>query len=61
MTILTAGPLKIDAPLGERYDEITNAFNSIRDDAKSMVYQVEDGRIDTFERISNMWMKATRV
>jgi hypothetical protein len=46
--------------LGERYEEITNAFNSIRDDAKSMVEQVEDGKIDTFERISNIWMKVTR-
>ena len=46
--------------LGERYEEITDAFNSIRDDAKSMVEQVEDGKIDTFERIGNMWMKATR-
>jgi len=46
--------------LGERYEEITDAFNSIRDDAKTMVEQVEDGKIDTFERISNIWMKATR-
>lgn len=46
--------------IGERYEEITNAFNSIRDDAKSMVEQIEDGRLDTFERISNVWMKVTR-
>ncbi len=46
--------------LGERYEKITEAFNSIRDDAKTMVEQVEDGKIDTFERISNIWMKATR-
>lgn len=46
--------------LGERYNEITGAFNSIRDDAKSMVQQVEDGKIDTFERIGNVWMKVTR-
>ncbi len=46
--------------LGERYEEITKAFNSIRDDAKSMVKQVEDGKIDTFERIGNVWMKVTR-
>ncbi len=46
--------------LGERYEEITEAFDSIRKDAKSMVEQVEDGKIDTFERISNIWMKATR-
>ena len=46
--------------IGERYENITDAFNSIRDDAKRMVEQVEDGKIDTFERISNIWMKATR-
>ena len=46
--------------LGERYEDITNAFNSIRDDAKNMVDQVEDGKIDTFERLSNIWMKVTR-
>jgi len=45
---------------GERYKEITNAFNSIRDDAKSLVDQVEDGKIDTFERMGNIWMKVTR-
>lgn len=46
--------------LGERYEEITNDFNSIRNDAKKMVEQVDDGKIDTFERISNVWMKVTR-
>lgn len=46
--------------LGERYSEITEAFNSIRDDAKTMVKQIEDGRIDTFERLQNIWQKATR-
>jgi hypothetical protein len=30
--------------IGQRYEEITNAFNSIRDDAKTMVDQVEDGK-----------------
>lgn len=46
--------------MGERYKEITEAFNSIRNDAKNMVDQVEDGKVDTFERISNVWMKVTR-
>ena len=46
--------------LGERYEDITNSFDSIRKDAKSMVDQVEDGKIDTFERLANIWMKATR-
>ena len=46
--------------LGDRYEDITNAFNSIRDDAKTMVEQVEDGKLDSFERIGNVWMKVTR-
>jgi len=46
--------------VGNRFEEITNAFNSIRHDAKMMVDQLEDGQIDTFERLANVWMKATR-
>ncbi len=46
--------------IGTRYEEITTAFNSIRDDAKSMVDQIQDGRLDTFERIGNVWMKVSR-
>lgn len=46
--------------VGERYQDITNAFNSIRDDAKSLVDQYADGKISTMERLSNMWMKMTR-
>ena len=46
--------------IGSRYEEITSAFNSIRDDAKSMVDQIQDGRLDTFERIGNVWMKVSR-
>ena len=46
--------------VGERYELIVNAFNSIRDDAYKMVNQLEDGKIDTGERLSNFWMKVTR-
>ena len=46
--------------VGERYEEITEAFNSIRNDAKRMVDQLDDGKVDTFERINNVWMKVTR-
>jgi len=46
--------------VGERYETITQSFDSIRDDAKSMVEQLEDGKIDTMERLSNFWMKVTR-
>ncbi len=46
--------------IGERYADITHGFNSIRDDAKSMVQQLDDGKIDTMERVSNVWQKVTR-
>ncbi len=46
--------------VGERYETITTAFNSIRDDAREMVAQIEDGKISTFERLSNIWQKVTR-
>lgn len=49
-----------DMQYGERYNAITAMFDSIRDDAHAMVKQVEDGKIDTFERIANLWMKTTR-
>ncbi len=46
--------------IGERYEGITEKFNSIRDDAKDMVDQLEDGKIDVLERVGNVWMKVTR-
>ena len=46
--------------VGERYETITESFDSIRDDAKNMVEQLDDGKLDTLERLSNFWMKFTR-
>ncbi len=46
--------------IGERYEKITQGFNSIRDDAKAMVDQISDGKIDLFERATNAWMKISR-
>lgn len=46
--------------IGERYEDITNAFDSIRDDARGMVEQLDDGRIDLLERAQNIWMKVSR-
>jgi len=46
--------------VGQRYEDITNGFNSIRDDAKGMVDQLDDGKIDLLERVSNVWMKVSR-
>ncbi|HWE17097.1 MAG TPA: cell surface protein [Hyphomicrobiaceae bacterium] len=46
--------------IGERYQDITNGFSTIRDDAKRLVDQVSDGKISVFERGTNMWMKIAR-
>jgi len=46
--------------IADRYEDITKAFNSIRDDAKSLVDQLADGKLDTWERLANVWMKVSR-
>ncbi|MEQ1901966.1 MAG: cell surface protein [Devosia sp.] len=46
--------------VGERYNTITENFNSIRDDAKGLVDQLDDGKIDLMERVGNVWMKVSR-
>jgi hypothetical protein len=46
--------------IAERYEEITKGFDSIRDDAKTMVDQLADNRLDLVERVQNVWMKVSR-
>ena len=46
--------------VGDRYRQITDGFNSIRDDAKAMVDQISDGKVSVWERTTNTWMKLTR-
>jgi hypothetical protein len=46
--------------IGERYRQIAEGFNSIRDDAKAMVDQIADSKIDLWERVNNVWMKISR-
>lgn len=46
--------------VGTRYERIAKDFDSIRDDARAMVDQMEDGSLDTRERLANLWMKVTR-
>ncbi|MEO1115933.1 MAG: cell surface protein [Pseudomonadota bacterium] len=46
--------------IGERYEEITDAFNSIRDDAKTLVDQLADGKISFTENLSNKWRDMRR-
>ncbi len=46
--------------IGERYEAITSAFDSIRDDAKGLVDQLADGKISFTESLSNKWRDMTR-
>jgi hypothetical protein len=46
--------------IGQRYQDIAKAFDSIRDDSKMMVDHLDDGKIDFFERVQNAWMKISR-
>jgi len=46
--------------IGERYEKITNSFDSIREDAKEMVDQLADGKLSLMERITNVWTKVRR-
>jgi hypothetical protein len=46
--------------IGERYKTITSGFDSIRDDAKRMVDQLTDSKLDMLERATNVWMKISR-
>lgn len=46
--------------VGERYETIARSFDSIRDDAKRLVDQLDDGKIDLFERATNVWVKVSR-
>ena len=46
--------------IGDRYKQITQGFDSIRDDAKRMVDQLSDSKLDIWERTTNVWMKISR-
>ena len=46
--------------IGDRYERLTRDFDSIRDDARMLVDQMEDGKITTRERLATVWMKVTR-
>lgn len=46
--------------VGSRFEQITEGFDSIRDDAKRLVTQAEKPKIGIVDRISNVAMKVTR-
>jgi hypothetical protein len=46
--------------IGNRYMEITQMFDSVREDSKTLIAQLDDGRIGTGEKFQNWWMKIRR-
>ncbi len=46
--------------IGQRYGEITSGFDSIREDARKLLDQIDDGEVDLQERVGTVWMKLTR-
>ncbi len=46
--------------IGNRYMDITQMFDSIREDSKRLIAQLDDGKISGTEKMSNWWMKIRR-
>ena len=46
--------------IGRRYEEIAQHFDSVRDDAKRMLAQLDDGKIGFTDKASNLWMRLQR-
>lgn len=46
--------------VGNRYLEISQSFDSIREDSKRLIAQLDDGKIGVTEKMSNVWMKIRR-
>lgn len=46
--------------VGNRYLAITEMFDSVREDSKNLINQLQDGRISFTEKMSNLWMRMRR-
>jgi hypothetical protein len=46
--------------VGNRYLEISQMFDSIREDSKTLIKQLDDGKIGVTEKMSNLWMRIRR-
>jgi uncharacterized protein YaaR (DUF327 family) len=46
--------------VGNRYLEISQMFDSIREDSKKLIGQLDDGKIGVTEKMSNLWMRLQR-
>lgn len=49
-----------DINVGNRYLEISQMFDSIREDSKKLISQLDDGKIGITEKMSNLWMRIKR-
>ncbi|MFN8710704.1 MAG: cell surface protein [Planctomyces sp.] len=46
--------------IGNRYLEITQMFDSVREDSKMLISQLADGKLSRSEKFQNWWMKIRR-
>lgn len=46
--------------VGNRYLTISQMFDSIREDSKKLINQLEDGKIGITEKMANLWMNIRR-
>jgi len=46
--------------VGDRYLAISQMFDSIREDSKKLIAQLDDGKFSATEKMSNWWMKLRR-
>ncbi len=49
-----------DIKVGNRYVEIAQSFDSIREDSKTLIAQLDDGKISWREKLDNLWMMMRR-
>jgi hypothetical protein len=46
--------------VGNRYLEISQMFDTIREDSKKLIGQLDDGKIGVTEKMANLWMRIQR-
>jgi hypothetical protein len=46
--------------VGTRYEDVISAFDSVVTDARALVGQLDDGKIDATEKMQNLWMRLSR-
>jgi hypothetical protein len=46
--------------VGNRFLEISQMFDSIREDSKNLIGQLDDGKLGVTEKLANLWMRIQR-